>query len=417
MVSFLDLKWQISYSVYLMDRQKITSELSYDTPSKIVLLVLDGLGGLPINGKTALQAAKTPHLDALAARSVCGLTDPVFMGITPGSGPAHLSLFGYDPTKYILGRGILEAMGIGVDVGENDLVARGNFATLTNGLISDRRAGRIPSSENARICEKINRELGTIEETDISLFPGKEHRFVVRFRGKGLSDSLYDADPQKNNTAPISPEAKKEEAERAAKIVNVFMEKTTLLLKDSPKANTVLLRGFSKLPSLPAMDNLFHLKPVAVAHYPMYRGLAKLVGMEIAEVGPTIEDVFTTAEKIYEDYNFFYLHVKKPDAAGEDGCYEEKIKAISEIDTYIPRLLALHPDVLAVTSDHSTPCLLKSHSWHPNPFLLHSRTAQQDQVETFSEIQCASGYLGRFSALNTMPLLMAHAEKLKKYGA
>ena len=415
--SLIDLKRQISYSVYLMDREKITSELSYDTPSKIVLLVLDGLGGLPINGKTALQAAKTPNLDALAAQSVCGLTDPVFMGITPGSGPAHLSLFGYDPTKYILGRGILEAMGVGVDVGKDDLVARGNFATLEDDLITDRRAGRIPSSENALICEKINRELGTVEETEIALFPGKEHRFVVRFRGKGLSDSLCDADPQKNNQPPVYTEAQKEEAERAAKVVNVFMEKTTLLLKDSPKANTVLLRGFSKLPSLPAMDNLFHLKPVAVAHYPMYRGLAKLVGMEVADVGPTIEDVFTTAEKIYADYNFFYLHVKKPDAAGEDGCYEEKMKAISETDTFIPRLLALNPDVLAVTSDHSTPCLLKSHSWHPNPFLLHSRTAQQDQVNTFSEIQCASGYLGRFPALNVLPLLMAHAEKLKKYGA
>jgi len=400
-----------------MDREKITSELSYDTPSKIVLLVLDGMGGLPINGQTALQAAKTPNLDSLAAQSVCGLTDPVFMGITPGSGPAHLSLFGYDPTKYSLGRGILEAMGVGVDVGEDDLVARGNFATLKNDLIADRRAGRIPSSKSALICEKINRELGTVEETEIALFPGKEHRFVVRFRGKGLSDSLLDADPQKNNKAPVYTEAQEEKAERAAKVVNVFLEKTNFLLKDSPVANTVLLRGFSKLPSLPTMDNLFHLKPVAVAHYPMYKGLARLVGMDVADVGPTIEDVFATAEKIYTDYNFFYLHVKKPDAAGEDGNYEEKIKAISEADAFIPRLLALKPEVLAVTSDHSTPCLLKSHSWHPNPFLLHSRTAQQDRVDTFSEIQCASGYLGRFPALNAMPLLMAHAEKLKKYGA
>lgn len=400
-----------------MDREKITSELSYDTPSKIVLLVLDGMGGLPINGQTALHAAKTPNLDALASQSVCGLTDPVFMGITPGSGPAHLSLFGYDPSNYPLGRGILEAMGVGVDVGEDDLVARGNFATLKNGLITDRRAGRIPSSKSALICEKINRELGTVEETEVVLFPGKEHRFVVRFRGKGLSDSLFDADPQKNNKAPLYTEAQKEKAERAAKVVNVFIEKTTLLLKNSPVANTVLLRGFSKLPSLPTMDNLYHLKPVAVAHYPMYKGLAKLVGMDVVDVGPTIEDVFTTAEKIYADYNFFYLHVKKPDAAGEDGNYKEKIKAISETDTFIPRLLALKPEVLAVTSDHSTPCLLKSHSWHPNPFLLHSRTAQQDEVNTFSEIQCASGYLGRFPALNTMTLLMAHAEKLKKYGA
>ena len=400
-----------------MDREKITSALSIETPSKIVLLVLDGLGGLPINGQTALQAANTPHLDTLAAQSVCGLTDPVFMGITPGSGPAHLSLFGYDPTKYILGRGILEAMGVGVDVGADDLVARGNFATLKNGLITDRRAGRIPSLKNAALCEKINQELGPIEDTEVTLFPGKEHRFVVRFRGKGLSASLTDADPQKSNKPPMYTKALKEEAGQTAAVVNVFINKTTELLQDSPGANTVLLRGFSKLPSLPTMDKLFRLKPAAVAHYPMYRGLARLVGMEVADVGPTIEDIFLTAEKIYADFNFFYLHVKKPDEAGEDGCYEEKIRAISEADAFIPRLLALEPDVLAVTSDHSTPCLLKSHSWHPNPFLLHARTAQHDRVSVFSEIACVSGYLGRFPALHVMTLLLAHAEKLKKYGA
>lgn len=414
---YIDLRGQISYSVYLMDREKITSELCIKTPSKIILLVLDGLGGLPINGQTALQAAKTPNLDALAAQSVCGLTDPVFMGITPGSGPAHLSLFGYDPTRYTLGRGILEAMGIGVDVGTDDLVARGNFATLRDGFITDRRAGRIPSSENAKLCEKINHELDPIEETDVTLYPGKEHRFVVRFRGKGLADSLSDADPQKNNKPPVFTKAQNTDSNRAARIVNVFINNATHLLRESPIANSVLLRGFSKFPSIPTMDNLFKLNPVAVAHYPMYRGLAKLVGMEIADVGPEIKNVFTTAEKIYADYNFFYLHVKKPDAAGEDGCYEEKIKAISEIDTFIPRLLALKPDVLAVTSDHSTPCLLKAHSWHPNPILLHSHTAQRDQVSTFSEIACASGYLGRFPALHAMPLMLAHAEKLKKYGA
>ena len=417
MARLIDLNQRISYSVYLMDRQKITSELSLDTSSKIVLLVLDGLGDLPINGQTALEAATTPNLDALAAQSVCGLTDPVFMGITPGSGPAHLSLFGYDPFKHILGRGILEALGVGVDVQRDDIVARGNFATLVDGLITDRRAGRIPSSENAVLCEKINQKLEPDEEAAITLFPGKEHRFVARFRGRKLSDSLSDADPQKNNTPPANAEAQTEEAVRTARIVNFFIEKTTSILKESSRANTILLRGFSKFPSLPTLDSLYHLKPVAVAHYPMYRGLARLTGMEIVDVGPSIEDVFTTAEKIYPKYNFFYLHVKNTDEAGEDGCYEDKVNAISEIDTFIPRLLALDPDVLAVTSDHSTPCLLKSHSWHPNPFLLHSRTAMLDTVCVFSETQCSSGYLGRFPALDVMTLLLAHAGKLKKYGA
>jgi len=309
-LSSIDLRGQISYSICLMDREKITSELCIKTPSKIILLVLDGLGGLPINGQTALQAAKTPNLDALAAQSVCGLTDPVFMGITPGSGPAHLSLFGYDPTRYTLGRGILEAMGIGVDVGTDDLVARGNFATLRDGFITDRRAGRIPSSENAKLCEKINHELDPIEETDVTLYPGKEHRFVVRFRGKGLTDSLSDADPQKNNKPPVFTKAQNTDSNRAAKIVNVFINNATHLLRESPIANSVLLRGFSKFPSIPTMDNLFKLNPVAVAHYPMYRGLAKLVGMEVADVGPEIKTFSRRLKKSMPTITSFIFMLK-----------------------------------------------------------------------------------------------------------
>ncbi|MGD2294614.1 MAG: 2,3-bisphosphoglycerate-independent phosphoglycerate mutase [Candidatus Aminicenantes bacterium] len=401
----------------MMDWEKIVADLCLETPSKIVLLVMDGLGDLPIEGKTSLEASHTPHLDALAAQGACGLTDPVFMGITPGSGPAHLSLFGYDPTKYFLGRGILEALGVGVDVGPDDLVARGNFATLKSGLITDRRAGRIPSEENAALCEKINQGLDEIEGTKIFLYPGKEHRFVVQFTGEGLSDSLTDADPQKNNKPPVYVKTLHEEAGRTAKIVNAFIKEATRLLKDSPKANTVLLRGFSGHPTLPTLKEQFKLKPLAVANYPMYKGLAKLVGMETIDVGPELADIFQTAGTHFADFTFFYLHIKKTDAAGEDGDFEAKIRAIEDTDKHIPRLLALEPDVLVVTSDHSTPCLLKSHSWHPNPFLLFSRTAQPDAVRKFSEKECALGYLGRFHALYAMPLMLAHAEKLKKYGA
>lgn len=400
-----------------MDWEKIAPQLSLETPSRIFLLVMDGLGGIPVDGKTALETAETPHLDALAARSSCGLTEPVSMGITPGSGPAHLSLFGYDPFKHLLGRGILEAMGVGVAVGPNDMVARGNFATLRGGLITDRRAGRIPSGENELLCAQLNAGLQNIEGTKICLYPGKEHRFVVRFSKEGISDALTDADPQKDNKPPILTQASHEEADQTARIVNTFIANATSLLKDSPQANTVLLRGFSKCPSLPTMDKLYRLKPLAVANYPMYRGLAKLVGMEAVDAGPAIEDVFTAAEKYFAHYTFFYLHIKKTDAAGEDGNFEAKISAINETDAFIPRLLALHPDVLVVTSDHSTPCSLKSHSWHPNPFLIHSRTALADDVRFFSEKECSRGYLGRFPALSAMPLMLAHAEKLKKFGA
>jgi len=400
-----------------MDWETIAREISVKTDSKIILFVMDGLGGLPIDGKTELEAARTPSLDRLAAQSACGLTDPVFMGITPGSGPAHLSLFGYDPTKYILGRGILEALGSGVKVGKNDLVARGNFATLKEGLIVDRRAGRIPTSENEKLCRKINDSLKEVDGVKVSLFPGKEHRFVVKFTAGGLSDSLSDADPQKENQPGAPAKALSQEAEKAARAANTFIDRVTDILKDSPNANTVLLRGFSGCPSLPTVSELYNIDAAAIANYPMYRGLAKLVGMEVLEVGPNVSDLFDALEKNYKDHDFFYVHLKKTDSAGEDGNFEAKKEAIEEADRYIPRLLALKPEVLVVTSDHSTPSLLKSHSWHPNPFLLFSKTSQPDDVARFSEKECSQGFLGRFQATYAMPLMLAHAGKLKKFGA
>jgi 2,3-bisphosphoglycerate-independent phosphoglycerate mutase len=400
-----------------MDWETIAKELSTDTPSKIILLVMDGLGGLPQHGETALEAAHTPNLDDLAAKSACGLSDPVFMGITPGSGPAHLSLFGYDPLKYTLGRGILEALGSGVEVGKGDLVARGNFATHTENMITDRRAGRIPTSENESLCQKINSYLESREGPQISVYPGKEHRFVVKFTGDNLSDSLSDADPQKENKPRAYTRPLDDEAQKTAQVVNSFLDDMTEFLKDRAPANTVLLRGFSKHPSIPSMQDLFKIKPVALANYPMYKGLAKLVGMSIVDVGPEIKDLFETLDEIYAKYNFFFIHVKKTDAAGEDGDYDAKKAAIAETDTFITRLVDKNPEVLVVTSDHSTPCLLKSHSWHPNPFMLHATTAMPDGVVRFSERTCSQGYLGRFQAIYAMPLMLAHAGKLKKFGA
>ncbi len=403
--------------VLTMDWEKIVPEISIKTASKIILLVLDGLGGVPIQGKTELEAAHTPNLDRLATKSVCGLTDPVFMGITPGSGPAHLALFGYNPLKHILGRGILEALGSGIEVGKNDLVARGNFATLRDNLIVDRRAGRIPTSENAKLCQRLNNSLKSVPGVKITLYPGKEHRFVAKFSGEGLSDALSDADPQKDKKPRVPAQAFSKEAAKTAQIVNGFLDEVTDLLKNSPRTNTILLRGFSKHPSLPTMSELYKLKPAAIANYPMYKGLAKLVGMAILSAGQNLPELFNALEKNYNDYDFFYIHVKKTDSAGEDGNFEAKKEAIEESDSYIPRLLVLKPEVLVVTSDHSTPSLLKSHSWHPNPFLLFSKASLPDKVTRFSEKECSQGYLGRFQAIYAMPLMLAHAEKLKKFGA
>jgi 2,3-bisphosphoglycerate-independent phosphoglycerate mutase len=400
-----------------MEWEDLARDLSQQTDTKIVLLVMDGVGGLPVDGRSELETARKPHLDALAAAGVCGVSDPVMMGITPGSGPAHLALFGYDPLRYQLGRGILEALGSGVEVGRNDLVARGNFATVRDGLVADRRAGRIPTEENVRVCDYINAHLPKREGVEIRVFPGKEHRFVARFTAEGLADALSDADPQKEGKPPVPTAPLRPEAAKASAVVNRFLEDVAGVLEAEPKANAALLRGFSKFPSIPTMQALFKLRPAAVANYPMYKGLAKLLGMEVVEAGADTTDLFDALEKDWDKHDFFYVHYKKTDSTGEDGKFAAKVAAIEALDPFIPRLLALKPDVLVVTSDHSTPAALKGHSWHPNPFLLVAPTAGSDDVAAFTERACAKGMLGRFRSISAMPLMLAHALKLQKYGA
>jgi 2,3-bisphosphoglycerate-independent phosphoglycerate mutase len=400
-----------------MEWEDLARDLSQTTESKIVLLVMDGVGGLPVDGKTELETAQKPNLDELAKGGVCGVSDPVMIGITPGSGPAHLALFGYDPLRYQLGRGILEALGSGVEVGRDDLVARGNFATVRGGLVVDRRAGRIPTEENVRICDLLNARLPKREGLEVRVFPGKEHRFVARFTAEGLADALSDADPQKEGKAPVSTTPLVPEAAKASAIVNFFLDDVAHVLSGEAKANAALLRGFSKFPSIPTMQELFKVRPAAIANYPMYKGLAKLLGMAVMDVGSETADLFDALEKNWADHDFFYIHYKKTDSAGEDGKFAAKVAAIEALDPFIPRLLALKPDVLVVTSDHSTPALLKGHSWHPNPFVLVSPTAGVDDVAAFTERACAKGILGRFRSISAMPLMLAHALKLKKYGA
>ena len=402
-----------------MVNEEIMKSLAIKTESKIVLLVADGIGDIPSkNNQTVLETASIPNLDRLASQSVCGLADPISCGITPGSGPAHLSLFGYDPIKYQIGRGVLEALGIGMELSSRDLACRGNFATLDKeGIITDRRAGRMATELNEKLCKFMQDKINQIGDVKVIIRPGKEHRFVVVFRGDGLEDALSDADPQKVGekikfAEPLDPKAKK-----SVKTVNEFIKQATDILKEHYPANTVLLRGFAKYPGLPTMKEIFKLTPAAIATYPMYKGLAKLVGMEILETGESIEEEFKTLKKNFEKYDFFYLHIKKTDSYGEDGNYEQKVKVIEEVDKYIPEVLNLKPDVLVVTGDHSTPALMKGHSWHPNPFMLFSKYIRVDEAEQFNEKECVKGGLGRFLAVDALPLMMANALKLQKFGA
>lgn len=401
-----------------MNNLELIKQISITSPTKIVLLVIDGLGGLPNpkTGKTELETASTPNLDKLAASSICGLIDPVSPGITPGSTPGHLALFGYDPVKYNIGRGVVAALGIDFDLKPADIAARGNFCTIDKaGLVTDRRAGRISTEKCTELCQLLD-EIA-IEGVKLFVRPVREHRLAVVFRGEGFSPEISDSDPQQTGVAPKAVKAKHATARRTAEIANEFIAQARAILAKHQPANMVILRGFSRKSNLPTMSDVYKLKPAAIAAYPMYLGLAKLVGMQLLQTGPTITDEFAALKQNYNDYDFFFLHIKGTDSAGEDGDFDRKAKVIEEIDRALPSLTGLEPDVIVVTGDHSTPALLKSHSWHPVPILLYSKWCRTDRVGEFSETACIMGGLGRFPATQVMPLAMANALKLAKFGA
>jgi len=404
---------------------ELMSNLAEEEETKILLIVLDGLGGLPMTpeGPTELEAARTPNLDALAARSICGLSTAVAPGITPGSGPGHLSLFGYDPVECLVKRGVLSALGIGFDLQPGDLAARGNFCSVDpeTRVITDRRAGRISSELGARLCEKLT-QVQLPEVDQVFVKPVKEYRFTLILRGEGLEDGLTDTDPQETGVPPLPVKATRAEAEETAQLINRWLEKAREVLaadaeeNDHP-ANSCNLRGISKEPGLPKIPEIYKLRCGAIATYPMYRGVAKLAGMDVLPTGDTIEDEVETLKENWDAYDYFFFHVKKIDSRGEDGDFDAKAAVIEHFDQVVPDILALEPDVVIVTGDHSTPSIWKSHSWHELPVLLWSRYVRRDGVTEFGERPCMAGGLGHINHVDLMPLAMANAGRLAKYGA
>ncbi len=389
--------------------------------TKIVLIVLDGVGGLPFNGKTELELANKPNLDKLAQVSACGMHIPVSYGITPGSGPGHLSLFGYNPLEFQIGRGVLEALGLGIELKKTDIAARCNYATVKDGIVTDRRAGRIATEKSKKLTEMLQKEIPSIGNVKVILAPGKEHRFAAILRFPDLvgpdAAAISDTDPQKEGLQPLKPIPLTESAVSISKTVERLIQRSQQILENQDMANFILIRGFSCLPNIPTFEEAFGLKSLAIAVYPMYRGLARLIEMDAPTLDGSVADEIDFLKKRYNEYNFFFLHIKKVDSCGEDGNFEGKAAEIEAFDKLLPKILELKPDVLIITGDHSTPALMKSHSWHPVPTLLYSPFVLGKTSNAFTERECLKGELGIFHTYNLLPLALANSLRLKKYGA
>lgn len=483
-----------------MTRRDLLARLAQRNDRRIVLLVLDGVGDLRTDPqpRTPLEEARTPNLDRLAARSSLGRLVPAGAGVTPGSGPGHLALFGYEPTspEADIGRGVLEALGLGLDIAPDAVVARGNFATVDGeGLLVDRRAGRIPTAEGRRICALLARRIeaagGVLGDgIEVEVHPGEAYRFVLVFRAVDgtppLDARLADTDPQQPGVPPLplesstavesagssspdtdpqprraaspleaaaaagsagssasvtDPQPRRAEspldgyadsgaasgdppdgrddqsARQTARRLAPAIDLLQAELRDEDRANAFLLRGFSKLPALRGVGELYGLRAAALAGYPLYRGVAKACGMEVVDCGKTFGEALDRLEERWADFDYFFLHVKGTDMAGEDGDPAAKTAAIEEVDALLPRLLGLGPDVLAITGDHSTPAPMKAHSWHPVPVLLRSANCFVDECSRFTETEATRGAIGTLPASDLMGLLLANAGKLQKFGA
>jgi len=390
--------------------------------TKIVLLVMDGLGGLPkeVGGPTELEAAATPNMDKMARQGMLGLMNTVGIGISPGSGPGHLGLFGYDPLKYVIGRGVLEAVGIGESLTDRDVAARGNFCTVdSQGIITDRRAGRISTEECSRMVDLI-KDI-KLPGIDLVVKPVRDYRFVLILRGAGLSHALNETDPQKVGFRPLRTQGQdgSPEAARTADLVNKWVAIVEERIKEQRPANMVTLRGWSREPGLPGFEDVFKLNAAALAVYPMYKGLASLVGMTLVHGLNSLDEQLEALKSNWDAFDFFFVHYKYTDSRGEDGDFDAKVKEIEKVDKVIPRILQLNPDVVVITGDHSTPAVLKSHSWHPVPVLFWAPgvSRSNQDVTGFGESQCLRGALGQFNAADLMALITAHAKRQAKFGA
>ena len=405
---------------------------------KVLFLIFDGLGDRPIpefGYKTPLEAAATPNFDALAARSICGLSNALGRGVRPGSDVSHLAIFGYPMERYYTGRGPIEVAGLGIRLQEGDVAFRGNFGTVDGDWnILDRRAGRI------RVVDEFTAAVDgmKIDGVEILVRPGTAHRAGVVFRGKGLSANVTDADPHAEGL-PVSlvrPKDDTKEAAFTAGVINKFMRASYEILDRMEAnekrrqagqfpANFLLLRGAGMYPTMPTFEQRYGMRACCIAGGGLYKGIGAFLGMDLIEVeGATalpdssVRNKFIAAKKALEQYDFVFTHVKATDSLAEDGNASGKREFIEKCDLAAQELLDLPENVLlVVTADHSTACELKAHSADPVPIMFCSKHVRVDGVTEFGERAFASGGLGRMVGADIMPTVMNVLGKLHLIGA
>jgi 2,3-bisphosphoglycerate-independent phosphoglycerate mutase len=317
------------------------------------------------------------------------------------------------------GRGVLSALGVGFDLREGDVAVRLNFATVDDeGRVTDRRAGRPSDEENRRLVARLQSEVSPPEEGVELFFEGeREHRAGLVLRGTNPSAARSDTDPQETGVPPLHLRPLADGAEDSARLVQKVLNEASRILSDEPRANAILARGFAEYERYPSMADRYKLRSRAIARYPMYGGVARLLGMDVLPIPTSDDESIAALTEGFDQYDFHFVHFKAVDSRGEDGDFAAKVAAIEAVDELLPRIEALNPDVLVVTGDHSTPSRFRAHSWHPVPVMIASPWTRYDEDATFGERSCRAGELGIFPAVELMTLVLAHAERLTKYGA
>ncbi|MDD3408250.1 MAG: 2,3-bisphosphoglycerate-independent phosphoglycerate mutase [Methanobacteriaceae archaeon] len=411
---------------------------------KGIILVMDGMGDRPLkelDNQTPLQAANTPNMDKMAECGITGIMDSIRPGIIPGSDTAHLSILGYDPYEVYTGRGPFEASGVGLDVIPGDIAFRCNFSTADeNGIITDRRAGRIREGTKDIVDVLNTMVIKGYEDIQIIFKESTGHRAVLVLRGEGLSDKVTDADPKVEGKKPKIVESTdgSEEAKRTADLLNKIVEKSYEMVKNhpvnigrmeenKPPANIIIPRGAGAVPKVEHINEKYEVNSACIAETGLFMGIGRFAGMDIIEMDDVTGGVDTNLDNIIDtiinqvnntDHNFFLINIDGADEAGHDGNAIQKKEFIEKVDKIVmSKLLNLKNVVLFLTADHSTPISVMNHSGDPVPVIINSPEVRVDDVKEYNEFAVAKGGLCRIRGSDVMNIVMDLMNNSHKFGA